>query len=152
MYAALEAEIAGALGSTVVRIEHVGSTSVAGLSAKPIIDVALEVPDSADEPSYVPALEAIGYVLRIREADWFEHRLLKSPNIDGNIHVFSAGCPETDRMVKFRDWLRTNKADRKLYEGRKQCLAAKVWKHVQNYADAKTEVINEIMARATKEN
>ncbi len=148
MYAEIKAEITEALGSKAIRIEHVGSTSVEELSAKPIIDVVLEVPDSADEPAYVPALEAIGYVLRIREPGWFGHRLLKSPNVDGNIHVFSAGCTETEHMVAFQDWLRTNEADRKFCEKTKQQLASKIWKHVQNYADAKTAAIDEIMNRA----
>ena len=80
-----------ALGDRVVRIEHTGSTSVPGLSAKPIIDISLEVPDSADEETYVPSLEAAGYVLTIREPDWFEHRLFKGPDTNVNLHVFSAG-------------------------------------------------------------
>jgi GrpB-like predicted nucleotidyltransferase (UPF0157 family) len=148
MYLALESGIRSALGDNVVRIEHVGSTSVQGLSAKAIIDVVLEVSDSADESAYVPALEAQGYVTRVREPDWFEHRLLKSPKVDGNVHVFSAGCEETERMVAFREWLRTNERDRQLYERTKQHLASMVWTHVQNYADAKTDIINEIMVRA----
>ena len=69
------ARIRAVLGDTAVRVEHVGSTSVPGLAAKPIIDILLAVPDSADEQTYVPALQATGYVLRIREPDWFEHRL-----------------------------------------------------------------------------
>ncbi len=148
MYAGIETEIAKALGPKALRIEHVGSTSVEGLSAKPIIDVVLEVAQSADEAAYVPALEGMGYVLRIREPDWFQHRMLKSPNVEGNIHVFSAGCAETERMVTFRNWLRANEADRTLYEREKLRLAGKVWQHVQDYANAKTAVINEIMERA----
>jgi len=132
----------------VVRIEHVGSTSVYGLAAKPIIDIALEVPDSSDEAAYVPELETAGYVLRIREADWFEHRLLKGPDTDINLHTFSAGCAEVDRMLMFRDWLRSDVADRELYTRTKRELAARDWKYMQQYADAKTEVVKEIMARA----
>ena len=132
----------------VLLLEHVGSTSVAGLSAKPVIDMVLVVADSADEPSYVPQLEGQGFVLRIREADWFEHRLLKTPDFDGNLHVFSDGCDEVDRMLTFRDWLRSHDADRKLYENTKRELAARIWKNTQNYADAKSEVIQEILARA----
>jgi GrpB-like predicted nucleotidyltransferase (UPF0157 family) len=136
------------LGERVVRLEHAGSTSVPGLPAKPIIDMVLEVPDSADEPAYVPDMEAAGYVLRIREPDWFEHRLFKGPETNINLHVFSAGCPEVDRMLLFRDWLRTNEADRELYMAAKRDLAAREWKYVQQYADAKTAVVQEIMARA----
>src|SRR5579872_3174941 len=78
--------IRAALGDRVVLLEHVGSTSVPGLAAKPRIDILLIVPNSADEPSYVPALEAVGYVLRIREPDWHEHRVFKGPDMDINLH------------------------------------------------------------------
>jgi GrpB-like predicted nucleotidyltransferase (UPF0157 family) len=148
LYAKLERQIREALGANALMIAHVGSTSVPGLSAKPVIDVVLEVPDSADEGSYVPPLERLGYVLRIREPDWFEHRLLKPSTIDGNIHVFSRACAEIDRMLAFRDWLRTNDDDRKLYERTKQELAARTWKYMQNYADAKSDVVGEILERA----
>ncbi len=137
-----------ALGDKVLLLEHVGSTSIAGLAAKPIIDMVLVVADSTDEPSYVPQLEAMGFVLRIREPDWYEHRLLKTPEIDGHLHVFSAECEEVRRMMIFRDWLRSNDDDRILYENTKRELAARKWKYTQNYADAKTEVIREIMKRA----
>jgi GrpB-like predicted nucleotidyltransferase (UPF0157 family) len=137
------------LGDRVVRLEHAGSTAVAGLPAKPIIDMVLEVPDSADEPAYVPALEAAGYVLRIREPDWFAHRVFKGPDTNVNLHTFSAGCPETDRMLLFRDWLRANAADRDHYAAAKRELARRDWKYVQQYADAKSGVVAEIMARAT---
>jgi GrpB-like predicted nucleotidyltransferase (UPF0157 family) len=93
-------------------------------------------------------MEAAGYVLRIREPEWFEHRLFKGPDTNINLHVFSAGCPEVDRMVLLRDWLRTNEADRDLYTAAKRDLAAREWKYVQQYADAKTAVVQEIMARA----
>src|SRR5215472_13063300 len=133
---------------TVLPLEHVWSPAVPRLAAKPIIDMALEVADSADEPRYVPAMEAAGYVLRIREPDWYQHRLLKGPDIDINLHVFSQGCPEIDRLLIFRDWLRNNDADRDLYERSKRELAKRTWKYVQNYADAKTSVVEEILARA----
>lgn len=86
--------IRSVLGKKALQIEHVGSTSVPGLCAKPIIDIVLVVEDSADEPSYVPALEAAGYSLRIREPEWFEHRLFKGPDTDINLHVFSKGTSE----------------------------------------------------------
>jgi GrpB-like predicted nucleotidyltransferase (UPF0157 family) len=143
------ASIRAVLGDRVVRIEHVGSTAVPGLPAKPIIDIALEVRDSADEDAYATQLKGAGYVLRIREADWFQHRLFKGPGYDINLHTFSAGCPEVDRMLMFRNWLRTDATDRDLYARTKRELAARDWKYVQQYADAKTSVVNEIMARAT---
>lgn len=119
-----------------------------GLAAKPIIDVTLVVADSRAEDAYAPALEAAGYVLRIREPEWYEHRMFKGPDTDTNLHVFSDGCPEIDRMVMFRDWLRSNASDRDLYARTKLALARKEWTYVQNYADAKTQVIEEIMERA----
>src|SRR5579859_4734047 len=141
------ARIRAALGDRVVLLEHVGSTSVPGLAAKPRIDILLIVPNSADEPSYVPALEAVGYVLRIREPDWHEHRVFKGPDLDVNLHVFSPDSPEIERMLLFRDWLRSNAPDRQLYERTKRKLAQKDWKYTQNYADAKTEVVEEILTR-----
>jgi GrpB-like predicted nucleotidyltransferase (UPF0157 family) len=140
--------IRAALGSRALRIEHTGSTSVPGLVAKPIIDVLLVVTDSGDEDVYVPALEAAGYLLRVREANWYEHRMFNRPDTEINLHVFSSGCPEIDRMLMFRDWLRADAADRDLYARTKLALAQKEWKYVQNYADAKTVVIEEIIARA----
>lgn len=136
------------LREKVLLLEHVGSTSVPGLAAKPKIDMLLVVANSADEAAYVPPLEARGYVLRIREPDWYEHRLLKPPDTDGNLHVFTAGCEEIDRMILFRDWLRSHPEDRQLYEDTKRELAARTWKYVQNYADAKSEVVSEILTRA----
>ena len=140
--------IRAALGDRVVRLEHTGSTSVPGLAAKPIIDITLIVRDSGDEAGYVPQLEAAGYVLRIREPDWHQHRLLKGPDTDVNLHVFSHGSPELERMVGFRDWLRTHDDERELYERTKRELAARTWRHTQHYADAKTAVVEEIIARA----
>ena len=142
------ARIRAILGSQVLRLEHTGSTSVPGLAAKPIIDMTLEIPDSSDESKYVPPMEAAGYVVRIREPDWYEHRLFKGPDTNVNLHVFSKGCPEVDRMVLFRDWLRGHDGDRQLYERTKRELAIRDWKYVQNYADAKSAVVAEVMARA----
>jgi len=140
--------IRGALGAQVRLLEHVGSTSVPGLPAKPIIDIVLAVPDSTDEEAYVPPMEAAGYVLRIREPQWFEHRLFKGTDPASNIHVFTDGTAEIDRMLAFRDWLRSHDDDRSLYERTKRDLAAREWKYVQHYADAKTDVVAAIMARA----
>jgi GrpB-like predicted nucleotidyltransferase (UPF0157 family) len=144
-----EAErVRATLGARVLMLEHVGSTSVPGLAAKPIIDMILAVADSADEPAYVPAMESAGYVLRIREPEWHQHRLFKGPDTTINLHVYSFGCPEIDKMLMFRDWLRSNDTDRELYERTKRELAKRTWKYVQNYADAKTSVVEEIVARA----
>ncbi|HEX6779918.1 MAG TPA: GrpB family protein [Ktedonobacterales bacterium] len=147
-----EAErVRAALGDRVLLLEHVGSTSVQGLAAKPKIDMLLAVANSADESTYVPELEAAGYRLQIREPDWNEHRLFKGPDTDINLHVYSLGCPEIDRMLLFRNWLRRNPSDLQLYEYTKRELARKEWKYMQNYADAKTAVVEEIIARAQKD-
>jgi GrpB-like predicted nucleotidyltransferase (UPF0157 family) len=145
------ARIRGALGPKALRIEHVGSTSVPGLAAKPLVDIVLVVADTRDEDAYVPPLEAAGYVLSIREPDWFEHRLFKGPDTNVNVHTFSEGCDEVDRMVAFRDWLRTHDDDRDLYLAAKRELAGREWKYVQNYADAKSAVVREILTRALGE-
>jgi GrpB-like predicted nucleotidyltransferase (UPF0157 family) len=148
LYAREEARLRSVLGDRVVEIHHTGSTSVPGLAAKPVIDITLVVPDSSDEPAYVPDLEAAGYRLVIREPDWFEHRVFKGPDTNINLHVFSPGCQEIARMVGFRDWLRTHPEDRDLYERTKRDLSTRTWAYVQNYADAKTDVVEEIAARA----
>jgi GrpB-like predicted nucleotidyltransferase (UPF0157 family) len=140
--------IRAALGSRVLALEHTGSTSVPGLAAKPIVDITLAVADSADEAAYVPALEGAGYVLRIREPGWHEHRMFKGPATDINLHVFSFGCPEIGRILLFRDWLRTHAADRDLYARTKLSLAGRKWDSVDDYANAKTAVIEEILNRA----
>jgi len=137
-----------ALGERILLLEHVGSTSVPGLAAKPRIDLLLVVADSTDESAYVPALEAAGYVLHIREPAWYEHRKFNGSDIALNLHVFSAGCPEIDRMLLFRDWLRSHSPDRELYERTKRELAQRNWTYTQNYADAKTALVEEILARA----
>lgn len=136
------------LGNKALQVEHVGSTSVPGLCAKPIIDILLVITDSADEKTYVSDLEEAGYRLRIREPDWFEHRMFKGPSIDINLHVFSKGVSEVDRMLRFRDWLRTNDTDRNNYANVKRNLAQHEWRHVQHYADAKNSIVQEIMERA----
>jgi GrpB-like predicted nucleotidyltransferase (UPF0157 family) len=143
-----EKQIRDALGNAVLQLEHVGSTSVPGLAAKPLIDINLVVADTTDEAAYVPKLEAAGYVLRVREPDWYEHRLLRGQDPPVNLHVFPPGCEEVERMRVFRDHLRANEADRELYTRTKRELAAKEWKYTQNYADAKSEVVQEILARA----
>ncbi len=148
LYEKQAARIHSSLGGGVKRIAHVGSTSVPGLPAKPIIDIVLEVADSSAEDAFVPMLEAAGYTLRGREADWFEHRFFKGPDTDVNLHTFSAGCAEVDRMIRFRDWLRTNAEDRELYLKTKRELAARRWTYMQQYADAKTAIVKEILARA----
>ena len=136
-----------ALGERALRIEHTGSTSVPELAAKPVIDMLLVVADSADEDSYLPHLERAGYTLRVREPRWHEHRMFRYTEPAVNLHVHTIGCPEIDRILTFRDRLRADARERLLYERAKRELAEKNWKYVQNYADAKSYVIEEIIAR-----
>ena len=150
LFAREEARIRGILGDRVIRLEHTGSTSVPGLAAKPVIDITMTVADVLDEPAWVPDLEAAGYrlVIREHEPEWYDHRVLKGPDTNINLHVFSDGCRELERMVGFRDWLRTHADDRELYEATKRDLIKREWKFVQNYADAKGDVVEAIAARA----
>jgi GrpB-like predicted nucleotidyltransferase (UPF0157 family) len=136
------------LGDRVLQLEHIGSTSVPGLAAKPIIDMLLVVPDPADEPAYLPDLEAAGYVLVIREPDWYQHRCFKGPDTNVNLHVYPPGCPEIERYLLFRDRLRNHPAQRADYQRVKRELAERDWAYTQQYADAKTEVVEAIIARA----
>lgn len=143
--------IAGALGDGALLIEHIGSTSVPGLGAKPIVDILLVVADSTDESTYLPQLEAVGYVLRVREPDWNEHRMFRTPEKDVHIHIYSTGCPEIQRNLIFRDRLRSNVDDRLRYEDTKRQLAAKDLPDHQAYTDGKTEVIESIIAAPQSE-
>lgn len=140
--------IRSVLGDRVLLIEHVGSTSVPGLPAKPIIDLSMVVADAADEDAYLPDLTAAGYRLIIREPEWYEHRCFKGPDTNINLHVFSPGSAEVERHLLFRDWLRGHDGDRDRYAAAKRELAARDWTYIHEYADAKTEVITEILARA----
>jgi GrpB-like predicted nucleotidyltransferase (UPF0157 family) len=107
-YAREQLRIRAALGPRAVQVEHVGSTSVLGLAAKPVIDIVLTVIDSSDEAGYLPDLEAAGYVLQFREPYWYEHRFLRDRDPDVQVHVFTVGSPEVVRMltsgrIKFRE-------------------------------------------------
>jgi GrpB-like predicted nucleotidyltransferase (UPF0157 family) len=148
LFAREAARIRALLGDDIRLLEHVGSTSVDGLPAKPVIDILLVVDDSGDEARYLPRLEAGGYTLRIREPDWHEHRVCKGPDTNVNLHIFSAGSPEITRMLGFRDRLRTEPDEFDRYLAAKRELAARDWEFVQQYADAKSEVIEAIIARA----
>lgn len=150
MYAKEETRIRSALGERALRVEHMGSTAVPGLCAKPCIDIALAVADSADEPAYVPELEAAGYVLRRREPDWHEHRVFKGRKINLNLHVWSAGDAIIGKHLAFRDWLRTHPEDRDRYADAKRILASRHWHTMNEYADAKDDIVREIEQRITQ--
>jgi GrpB-like predicted nucleotidyltransferase (UPF0157 family) len=142
----LATSVRTALGDPALEVEHVGSTSVPGLAAKDIIDIDLIVADPRDEGAYVPALEAIGYVLTVREPSWHEHRCLRLAEPRANLHVFGPDCPETIRHRMFRDWLREHPDDRALYESAKYA-AIPGGGNVMAYNHRKQDVIREIYDR-----
>ncbi|HVV23042.1 MAG TPA: GrpB family protein [Pseudonocardiaceae bacterium] len=145
-YAALAEDIHAALGATALDTEHVGSTSVPGLAAKDIIDIDLMVTDPADEDSYIPPLEAIGYTLTVREPSWHQHRCLTRAAPKANLHVFGPDCPETIRHRMFRDWLTAHPEDRELYERAKRA-AIPGGGPMMAYNARKQDVIREIYDR-----
>lgn len=146
-YRATAQRITGALGASALRVEHIGSTSVPGLAAKPIVDILLVVECIADEPAYLPALESAGLTLRVRERD---HRMLRSPERDVHLHVYEHGRAEIRDYLDLRDWLLVDMHDRELYAATKRRLARQRWADMNEYADAKTEVVHDILTRARR--
>ena len=150
-YDGLAARIREALGWRVLQLEHVGSTAVPGLAAKPIIDIDLTVADPGRERDYVPALEAAGFRLVIREPWWHGHRMLRSDEPPCNLHVFGFDSPELVKHRIFRDWLRGNPGERDRYAATKRRAAAEAnagAEHVMQYNARKQQVIREIYRRA----
>ena len=150
-YDALAGRIREALGWRVLQLEHVGSTAVPGLPAKPVIDIDLTVADPGREQDYVPALEAAGFRLRIREPWWHGHRVLRADEPPCNLHVFGFDSPELIKHRIFRDWLRGNPGDRDRYAAIKRQAAADAnaaAEHVMQYNARKQQVIREIYYRA----
>lgn len=141
------ARIAAALGDAALQIEHIGSTAVPGLAAKPIVDMLVVVADSADEDAYLPALERAGYALRVREPAFEEHRMLRTAERDVHVHVhvLSAGSPEVGRYLRFRDALRGTPFLRARYQALKQALATQEWQDMNAYAEAKSGMIEAII-------
>lgn len=147
-YASHAKRIREALGDAALAVEHVGSTSVPGLAAKFRIDIDVIVADSADEAAYLPALEAAGYVLRVREPDWYEHRCFHGFEPPANVHVFGPDCDEHLRHVIFRDWLRTHPEDRDRYAAEKRRIAAENFTYMAEYAARKSTIVIDILRRA----
>jgi GrpB-like predicted nucleotidyltransferase (UPF0157 family) len=150
-YDNLAGRIREALGWRVLHLEHVGSTSVPGLPAKPVIDIDLTVADPAREAGYVPALEKIGFRLVIREPWWYQHRSLVSDEPRCNLHVFGYDSPELVKHRIFRDWLRGDPDDRDRYAAAKRQAAVEAnagGEHVMQYNARKQQVIRDIYHRA----
>jgi GrpB-like predicted nucleotidyltransferase (UPF0157 family) len=139
------ARIAKALGPLALAIEHVGSTSVPGLAAKPILDVLVTVADPDGEKALRAPLERAGYELRVREPG---HRMFRTPARDVHVHIRAAGDVEVQRLLRFRERLRADARDRAAYEQLKRELAAREWADMNAYADAKGPLIESILARA----
>jgi len=148
MYAVHAATIRAALGDTALAVEHVGSTSVPGMAAKFRIDIDVVVPDPADEAAYLPALEAAGFVLRVREPHWYQHRVLHGFEPPANVHVFGPDCDEHLRHVIFRDWLREHPEDRAAYAEEKRRIAAEGVTYMAEYAQQKSAIVIDILKRA----
>jgi GrpB-like predicted nucleotidyltransferase (UPF0157 family) len=144
-YIAHRRRILEAVGDAALAVEHIGSTSVPGLAAKPIVDVVLVVADITAEEDHVERLVAAGYDLRVREPG---HRLVRTPARDVHVHVYEEGDPAVEAYLLLRDRLRSDAADRDLYERTKRELMTRRWETMDAYADAKTAVIQGILARA----
>ncbi|NQX05041.1 GrpB family protein [Rathayibacter sp. VKM Ac-2856] len=140
-----ERRITDALAGLDVAIEHIGSTAVPGLAAKPIVDVVVAVPDITAEEDHVAPLLAAGYLLRVREPG---HRLVRTPERDVHVHLYGRGDPAIDEYLLLRDHLRRDPADRALYESTKRALMQRPWHDMNAYSDAKTAVIATLKARA----
>jgi GrpB-like predicted nucleotidyltransferase (UPF0157 family) len=137
--------IRSALAGVVSAVEHIGSTSVPGLAAKPIIDVVVTVPDITAEEDYLDPLIVAGYELRVREPG---HRMVRTPARDAHVHILQRGNPDVDEYRLLRDHLRADADDRALYERTKRALLAEDRDDMNAYAEAKTEVILAIKGRA----
>jgi GrpB-like predicted nucleotidyltransferase (UPF0157 family) len=134
-----------ALGETAIRIEHIGSTAVPGLAAKPIVDVLVTVADPENDSAFTPELERAGYELRVREP---RHRMFRTPERDVHVHIWQDGDPEVGRHLRFRDRLRSSPEHRHAYEQLKRELARRDWRDMNDYAEAKGPLIESILARA----
>ncbi|WEV68407.1 GrpB family protein [Bifidobacterium sp. ESL0769] len=149
LFEKLRMAIVNALGFRALGIEHIGSTSVPGLAAKPVIDIDLTVANSAEERLYTPALEKAGFRLVIREPWWYEHRMFRGDDPACNLHVWSVGSPEAVRHLIFRNWLRQNAEDRHLYISVKREAANHTHTStVSEYNQRKQDTIRSIYHRA----
>ncbi|MHB1930327.1 MAG: GrpB family protein [Acidimicrobiales bacterium] len=151
-YEAYAAMLRSALGERLSLVEHIGSTSVLGLAAKPVIDIAAGISDPDDEPAYLPDLIAAGWNLRVREPG---HRCLRfepgephpvgEPAMPANLHCYQPASPEIGRYLRLRDRLRADPVARTRYADLKRSLAAQAWPDMNFYADAKGPLIRELL-------
>lgn len=146
-FALLREPLVAALAGVAIRIDHIGSTAVPGLIAKPILDMQVVVDDPDREAHFAPSFERLGYEIRVREMG---HRMFRTPARDVHVHVWRAGSEDERRHLLFRDWLRRAPADRERYAEVKRSLAARSWEDMNEYAAAKTAVIEELLERAER--
>nr|WP_249418554.1 GrpB family protein [Citrobacter freundii] len=150
IYSELESKIKDILGSNLLRIDHVGSTAVPGLAAKPVIDIDVTVAEAANEEVYLLALEKLGYRLIVREPRFHGHRLFHYENPRVNLHVFTQDTPETARHLLFRDWLRQSEKDCKLYADAKFEAIKGCSFDIHKYHENKSKVVHDIYQRIFK--
>ena len=146
-FVSLKARLASALGSG-VRIEHVGSTSIPGIAAKPIIDIQVSVPDLADESRFVPAIESVGIPLRMREPDLGHVYFRDKQPRTVHIHVCQAGSKWERVHLLFRDYLRTHPEAARAYEDMKRAAAVAYGDDRIAYTEAKGPFIESVLAAA----
>lgn len=148
---ALIQQIRDAIGPRAIRLDHIGSTSVGGMPAKPIIDVDLTIADPSKEEEWLPQLEDTGLILTVREPWWFHHRMLETPERDAHIHVFGPDSAEPLKHLVLRNWLRESEEDRQLYAQTKRDAAAETvarGETLNEYNQRKQEVLRAIYQRA----
>ncbi|MCY7402589.1 MAG: GrpB family protein [Nocardioides sp.] len=138
--------IRAALGLRAQQVEHVGSTSVPGLAAEPIIDILLSVEDITAEEDYLEPLLRAGYQLRERGP---RHRMLRTPTLDAHVHVHESSDAAATHYLLLRDHLRCDDADRELYERTKREVVRADRADISAYADAKSALIAQIRGRST---
>ena len=146
----IKREIEGAICNLIIGIEHVGSTSVEGLSAKPIIDIDVIIKDYSTFDAVVSKLEAIGYIhegnLGIKDREAFKYS--DKPHLQQHhLYVCSQYSEELHRHVTFRDYLKNNREAVKKYSLVKETAAILFPNEIEKYIDYKTPCIEELYMR-----
>jgi GrpB-like predicted nucleotidyltransferase (UPF0157 family) len=150
LFEAWRERLAGRLGPVADRIDHVGSTSVPGLAAKPIVDIQVSVADLEREDDYVPACEATGLQLHSRDR---EHRYFRPPAgwpREVHLHVCTSGGDWERLHLLFRDFLRVSPQSCEAYAAMKR-QAARDWRDDRlGYTEAKNDLILDLLAEAER--
>ena len=135
-----------ALGENCLKIHHIGSTSVSGLTAKPIIDMIPVVKDILQVDQRVKFMEEKGFEAKGEYGIPFRRFFSKkTPNSSCNVHIYEKTNPEIERHLKFRDWMRSHKEDAQAYATLKELLALKYPEDIYNYCLGKSSFIAEIL-------